>query len=242
MRGVLQRDDVALQLASFGSLSGSGNLGICQSGERVFIAGDEGAVFCGGQQLRREGLAERGLLFVQLLERDLIGVRKISSGVHELLVVVVNQAIGLGIKLQGVALLVDGFDALEQFGIEKDRIGVGGQLGSFDLLDFLQLRIEVGTSNGAERGHGAIKQPASLLHGGDGVFEGWRRGIFRDALHFVALLRHAGFNGRLVVGVFDLVEGRRVERQRAFGVERVTRAEFALCGVCGNSSGCDSHS
>ena len=39
------------------------------------------------------------------------------------------------------------------------------------------------------------------------------------------LLRHAGFDGGLVVGVFDLVEGRRLKRQSAGRVEGIVGAE-----------------
>ena len=53
-------------------------------------------------------------------------------------------------------------------------------------------------------------------------------GIVGDGAYFLALLRHAGLNRRLVVAVLDLVERRRLERQSARRIERVAWAKLPV--------------
>src|ERR1700722_5898993 len=47
-----------------------------------------------------------------------------------------------------------------------------------------------------------------------------------DAFYFGELLRHAGFDRRLVVLILDAVKRRSLERQRAWRIERIGRAEL----------------
>jgi hypothetical protein len=49
----------------------------------------------------------------------------------------------------------------------------------------------------------------------------------RYAFHLGALLRHAGFDRRLIILVLDSVEGRRVKRQRTLPIEGVPRTEVS---------------
>jgi hypothetical protein len=72
------------------------------------------------------------------------------------------------------------------------------------------------------------QQRTRLLHRLDRVGECRRRFLVGDDLHLGELLLHARFDGRLVVGGLDLVEGRRVERQRA-GLEKRIRAGRGGC-------------
>src|ERR1700677_3492172 len=54
------------------------------------------------------------------------------------------------------------------------------------------------------------------------------------------LLRHPGFNRRLVIAVFNLVEGRRVKRQCAGRIKRVVGIEAGRsrgCGGCAERDG-----
>ena len=58
-------------------------------------------------------------------------------------------------------------------------------------------------------------------------------GLSAIALNFVLLLRHAGLNRGLVVFILNLVEGRRLERQRTGRIERVRGTEIGSRGECG---------
>ena len=96
-----------------------------------------------------------------------------------------------------------------------------GQPGRLVVLHFLQFRIQVGSGNAVECGHGAVEQLAGLFQGDKCVLECRRSGVVGNCPDLLALLRHAGFNGRLVIAVLDLVEGRGVKGQSARRVERV---------------------
>ena len=159
---------------------------------------------------------------------------------HKFLVVVLDQAQRFRIELQRIALLVDRGDTLKQFGVEKDRVRMRGQPGRFEVLHFLQLRIQVRSGDAVERRHGAVEQLAGLFHGDQRVLEGRRGRIVRDRAHFLALLRHAGFNRGLVVAVLDLVERRGVKGQSTGRVERIGRAKVHRF-IQGDGSGAERH-
>ena len=75
------------------------------------------------------------------------------------------------------------------------------------LLYLLQRGVGVGAGDAVEYRHDAREQLAGPLHRDDGVFEvGWR-GIVGDGFDFVDLLRHARFDGRLVVVSLILSKG-----------------------------------
>ncbi len=78
--------------------------------------------------------------------------------------------------------------------------------------------------------HDPAEELAALLHGDEGVFEGGRRGVVGDDLDFGLLLSHAGLEGGLVVGVFNLVEGRCVKREGARRVEGIAGTEVGCSG------------
>ena len=139
----------------------------------------------------------------------------------------------LGIKLERSALPIDRRNALEELGVQKDGIAMRGQLGRLDVFHFLQRGIEVGGSNAVEHVRDAVEQLAGLLHGHDGVLERGRRGIIGDGLHLLALLGHARFDGGLIIGVFDLVEWRRLKGQGAGRIERIAGAKGYLGGQGG---------
>src|SRR5690606_14978894 len=65
------------------------------------------------------------------------------------------------------------------------------------------------------------QQRAGPLHRLDGVGEGRRLGVVRDRADLGQVLAHPLLDRRLVVGVADAVERRRLERQRACGQQRV---------------------
>ena len=130
---------------------------VAQACERVLLFHDQGCILGGGQQLRGEGLGERRFLFVQLLQFSLVRIRQVCPGVHEFLVVELDQAQRFGVQLEGIALLINRRDALEQFGVEEDGIVVSGQPGCFEVLHLLQFRIQVRPGDAIECGHHAVE-------------------------------------------------------------------------------------
>lgn len=127
--------------------------------------------------------------------------------------------------MEAGALVVEGFDAGEEPGVEENGVLMGGEFGGFDLLDFFEGGIGVGAGDGVEGGHDAVEEASSFLHGDEGVREGGWCGVVGDGGDFPFLLSHAGLDGGLVVGVVNTVEGRSVEREGAGRVEGVRRAE-----------------
>ena len=127
----------------------------------------------------------------------------------------------LGIEAQRVALIEQRLDAREQRRIQIDRVAVFGVLRRQRFLGSLQGLVGVGAGEHEEHVGAAREQFAAALHGLDGVLEGRRLGVVGDGANFGQVLLHALFDGRLVVGVFQLVEGRRLERQRAGRHQRI---------------------
>ena len=95
----------------------------------------------------------------------------------------------------------------------------------------------VGVGGGdVEEGDGSAgEELAGALHGDDGVVEGGGVGVVGDGVDFFALLGHAGFDGGLVVGVFDLVEGGGLEGE--CGWERKTGSMGRRQGFCAGGEG-----
>src|SRR5271157_3218621 len=91
--------------------------------------------------------------------------------------------------------------------------------------DFQQRGIRVCAHDCEESTLRPPQQLAAFFHREDGVFKSWRCWAVRDRLNLFELLRHAGLDGRLVILVLDLVERRRLKRQRAGSEERIVVAK-----------------
>ncbi len=74
-----------------------------------------------------------------------------------------------------------------------------------------------------------------MLHGYEGVVEGGGRGVVGDGFDLGALLRHAGFDGGEIVGIFDLVEGWGLIGEGAGGGEGIGGVEAGDLGESGVS-------
>src|SRR4029077_10977718 len=83
--------------------------------------------------------------------------------------------------------------------------------------------------NSVEGRHRTVEQPATLLHGDDGIVESGGVWVVSDPLDFGLCLRHAGLDRGLEVLVPDLVEGWRLEGQCAGRVKRIGWAEVRGC-------------
>ena len=156
-----------------------------------------------------------------MLQPGLAGVIEVGARAHEVLVRQFDQPAGLRIEPECVALVVYCFDACEQFGIESFGIFKGGEFRCLGFLNFLQNRVGVGAGYGIERALGTVQQLPALFEGDECVGEIGRCGIVRDRVDFFQFGGDTGIERGLIVGVFDLVERRRVERQRTLRIKRV---------------------
>ncbi len=139
----------------------------------------------------------------------------------EAVVVDLDEADGLGVEVEGFALVVEGGDALEEGFVEVDGVGVGGEARGDLGLDVLEGGVGVGSGDGSEDGEDAGEETAGLLHRYEGVLEGGGSGVVGDEVDLGALLGHAGFDGGEIVGVFDAVEGRGLIGESAGGGEGI---------------------
>jgi len=135
--------------------------------------------------------------------------------------VTVEQPRRLRIELQLRALVVERLDTLEQLVIEIDRVVRRRELGRCLFLHFLQSRVGVRAREGVEVHVHAREELSASLESDERILECWRSGIIGDALDFGELLLHPLIERRRVVGVADLVERRRLVRERASRQQRV---------------------
>ena len=133
------------------------------------------------------------------------------------------------------ALVVDRFHARKELGVQIDGILLRGQARGLVRLHLLQRIVDVRAGDAVEHQHHPREQLAGALQSNDGVFKGGRRGTVGDGLNLVDLHRHARVDGRLVIAVLDLVEGRRLKQQSAGRVKGVVRSVFGDCRLrlCG---------
>ena len=231
LRRVLQRNEVAFDFTTLGGFGSGGYLRVAESRQRRFVGRNISAGFGCRQQLVAELSRQAGNLFVQLLQLHFVSVRKIGAGMHELVVGDLDQAQRLRIQLERLPLLIDDGDARKQLGIEVDGISMGSHLRSNRRTNLLQGRIGIGGAYRKERCCRPVQQPSGFLHRYESVFKGWSRRIVGDGLHFLFLLGHARLDRRLIVGILDLVEGRRVKGKRAGSIKRVLRPELRVGGL-----------
>ncbi len=215
------------------SLRGCGQLRGAQPSQLTGIRGSVGGVSGRGQQLGLECVLQGGYLFVHLLQFGLVRVGEVGPGMHELLVIVLDQAQRFGVQFERAALLIDGFDPMVELTVKINGVVVRGQLGSLGLLYLLQTGVGICAGDRIEHGRHAIEQAAAFLQRDQGVLKGWRIGVIYDRPHFLELLRHTGLDRRLVIAVLDLVEGRRLKRQSARRIERIAGPEARTGGRCG---------
>ena len=139
-----------------------------------------------------------------------------------------------------MALFVQGHDALEQFAVEQGPVVVSGELRRHLSSHDFQRVIGVGGDEIEERGADTPQHLARALHGDQGVPEGRRLTPFCDGVDLGALLGHAALEGGREMAVFDPVEVRHLEEQRALREERIAVAGTSVpIGLCPRTGGCD---
>jgi hypothetical protein len=166
----------------------------------------------------------------------LVRVRQIGARMDELGVLPLEQAQRFSVELQRSALHVNGGDPLEQLLVQSDRIQVCGNLRRQRCLGFLQHWIGVRLIHPVECRRSTRQQATAAFHGDEGVLEGWGCRVVRNFIDLRELLRHARFNGRLIIRVLDFVERRRAKGQRACRIKRIGRPEIGrFCAAAGNA-------
>ena len=165
------------------------------------------AVSIGGlEHVLCEAHGERGNLLVELTEALLLLLGHIGAAAHEALVGLFQEAHLLGVQAEAVALLVDGLDTLEEFGIEGYVVAVGGEHGRHLLLDGFHLGAVLALTQVEEHSAHFAEQLAAVLVGKDGVLEGGSLRIAHDGLDFSPLAFDAFAEGGHVVFCLDTAE------------------------------------
>ncbi len=223
LRRVLQRQYIALHFAVLRRLHRGRQLRVAQPLQRSLVFGGVRRRLGRLQQLRAEVVHQRRLFFVQLVQLRLVCRRQVCPFMHEPLVVHVQQPPRLRIQPQRIHLLVERGHPLEQLLVQEHCILQRGNLRRLDLLHLLQHWRRVRLRHRVQHRLHAIEQLPALLQRHQRVVEGRRRRVFRDRLDFLQLLRNPGLQRRLVVAVLDLVERRRLVRQRARRIKRILR-------------------
>ena len=136
-----------------GVLRGRGHLRLAQPGQRLLVGGRVRACLGRRQQLVHEGVLQRRIFFVDLLQLGLVGVGEVGAGLHKLLVVVLHQPQRFGIEIERGALLVNRLHPREQLGVQVNCVLVRGQPRRFVLLHLLQIVIGVRAGHAVERSH-----------------------------------------------------------------------------------------
>ena len=215
--------ELARHLAVFRALGGGCDFLIAEACEIGLIVGDESARLRAGQKLLLELGRERGVLLVDFLELVLVGVRQVGAGMDELVVIDCEELQVLAFEMDVAALIIDGLHTREELGVQEDRVGVSGELRRLIGLHLVERVVGVGLHHTEERTGRAIKHAARLLKRHDRVRKRRLRFAVCNRLDFGDLLLHALFESGLIIAVVDLVEGRRVQRQRAGLGERIRR-------------------
>ena len=146
---------------------------------------------------------------------------------HELQVIDFKKLARFRIEIERGALLIDRIDTREELPVEVDCVLMRGKLRRFRSLDLLERIVGVGAGKCGEHQLHTAQRLIGFFHRHDRVLERGRCGIVGDRVELGEAFGHGRVEGGREVGVLDLVEGRRLERQRALLHEIGRRGE---CG------------
>ena len=220
--GVGQHDHpFAVELARLGGVGGDRDLGVAEAVQVGLVVDDDRVGVGGGDELGLILRLQAGDLAVDLGQRGLVGGRELRAGVHEAVIVAIQQEFLVAGQAQGAARFIEHLHAGEELGVEVDGVAERLQARRLLLVELVERVVGVRAGQVAEQGGDARQQLPGVLEGGDGVVEGRRGGVDRDLVGVGLLLRHAGLDGRLIVLVLDLIERGGLERQGRDAGERV---------------------
>ncbi|MDR6139316.1 hypothetical protein QE438_002620 [Pseudoxanthomonas sp. SORGH_AS 997] len=167
-------------LRAAASLRGRGDVAVGQAVQLGLVVHHHRAGGGGRDQPGVELRGQGGLFDVELAQGGLVGVGQLRTGAHELLVLVLDQALLLRVQVQGVALVVEALDAREQLRIQVDLVLVRGQLGRDLFLDLLTRIVGIGLDQAEEDARDAGQGLAAALHRLQRVGEGGRLRVVGD--------------------------------------------------------------
>ena len=124
---VLQRQQVAVELARLGRFGRRSDLFVRQAGQRGLVGDVHGAGLGGGEQLLGEVGLKRAQPLVHRLELGLLGRRQLRARMHEQLVIDIEQLCLLGVEVQLRLVILQVLHPTEQLGVQIDEVVVRGE-------------------------------------------------------------------------------------------------------------------
>ena len=210
--GKNESDEVlALEATLLRGLGGGGDLAGFETVELCDILDHDCQLVGVGEQVLLEAGPCRRELLVVVAQRGLLLVVEAGAGDGELREVALDEVARLVVEVEALELVVEGLDAPEQLRIELDRVGVRGEQGCDPLLEFGGGVVAVCRGLVEEHPRDALEQLAALFEGDHRVLERRHVPPTGDALDLRELVGHALLEGRQVMLVGDLGEGRHAE-------------------------------
>jgi hypothetical protein len=226
----------ALEAAGRGVGRRTGAHGFGESGEVSRVLEQQVALVLVGQQVLAELREQRREPLVDFGQPLLGGRVELRARPHEVGVGEPGESLLLRREPGTLARRIDGFDATEQRLVLRDPVAVGGDPRLDGALHLLHGSVVQRGAEDAVDGVGAVERPAGAFHLGDGVVEGGRRGVRRDAVEFGEVPRHALLEGGLQQRGRREVEGGHATEGPAPGRKQGVRGGrdgFGVAGGCG---------
>ena len=188
----------------------------------------------GGKHVVAETQRQRGQQAVDFAEALLLVGRDVGAVADKVLVGLLDQTHLLAVQSEGFALLVDGLDALEEFGVEHNVVAVGGDEGCGLFGNLLHFGAVDALGQIEEDGADLVEQVAALFEGLDGVGERRRFGVVGNGVDFSLLLLDALFEGGHIMLGFDFFKIGDAVGRVPFPEERIVHIVlvFAGCHQC----------
>ena len=180
---------------------------------------------------------QRGQAGVDLGHPHAAGLIQASAGAHEAEMAAFEQAQLVGIQAEACPALMQGGDAGEQGGVERDAALMGGELGRHLALDLLQRRVAMTAHQVEEQGGDAAQGAAAALHRDDGVGEARRCRGGGDGFDLGPVVLHALVEGRGEIRRRNSVEGWRTEWGGPADEERILCHDVEVPGIGGRRQG-----
>ncbi len=223
--------------ACLGGGRGGGDVGVGQAVELVLAVDQHRGFVAGGQQFHPIIVGQLGDLPVERGELLLLFGGEFGTGMDEAAIGAGDQEFLVVIKAQGLAGVVDRLDALEQLGVQQDRILVGLQLGGLVLVDLVERIVGIGADQLLEQGIDAAQQRPAAIERDDGVVEGRLVLAVDDLRDIDIFLGDADVDGVLEVAVLDLVHRLGAIGQRRGAREGIAGGQGGLGFVGGIGAG-----
>ena len=153
---------------------------------------------------------------VDFFESFFFVFRQVRTVVGEGLVGLRHKSHLFGVQSQLFALVVHGFDPLEERIVENNTIAEFAQHRIYFLGDGVHLIVTIRFKDIEEDTGNTVERHARSVQRDDGVVEGWFFGVIHDSLHFRFLFVNSGFESRDVIVQLDLVKCRNGVSGRQF--------------------------